>query len=245
MKKLIKKILKKLGYEVRGYNITYSGELQLKRLIEIENIDLVLDVGANEGQFAKNIRENGYRGKIISFEPLSSAYKKLKKHAEKDTDWVVHERCAVGESSEVMRINISENSVSSSLLPMLEAHSSAAKKSIYIDSEFTEVRPLDSLMEKYDVEGRKILIKIDTQGYEWCVLKGAPELLKKTSVILCELSLVELYQGQKLWRDVVGFLYDIGFTCWSIKSGFTNQVTGQCLQMDMIFIRNVFNEQKL
>ena len=88
--------------------------------------DVILDVGANTGQFAKNLRASGYHGHIISFEPLSSAHAILASAATSDSLWDVAERCAVGASDSWTTINIAGNSYSSSLLPMLDLHREAA-----------------------------------------------------------------------------------------------------------------------
>jgi hypothetical protein len=129
------------------------------------------------------------------------------------------------------------NSVSSSVLPMLESHSSAAVGSAYIDSERVPIAKLDTIASRYLNQKSKLFIKIDTQGFEWQVLDGASETLKQALGVLCELSLVPLYGGQRLWRDIVDRLETEGFMLWALQRGFTDPRTGQSLQMDGIFLR--------
>lgn len=220
-----------------GYDIHRSNTRQLFRAFELFKVDLVLDVGANVGQYASELRSAGYRGQIVSFEPLSSAWNTLKRAANKDELWEIAPRCAIGDISGETEINISGNSASSSILPMLEAHSSAAKGSDYVGSERVEIFKLDSIASKYVLNSRIPFLKIDTQGFEWQVLDGAREILPHVQGVQCELSLVPLYESQRLWKDIIQRLENEGFKLWSIHRGFTDPRDGRALQIDAVFFR--------
>lgn len=237
MKTLVRKIARHLGVELTRYLPSNSSASQLARVLDMTGINLVFDIGANEGQFAREIREYGYTGQIVSFEPLSSAREKLSTLASLDPNWEVHGQTAVGDRDGEIEINISGNSVSSSILPMLDSHSSAEVGSAYIDSERVPIARLDSIAGCYLSSESKLLIKIDTQGFEWQVLDGARETLQQACGVLCELSLVPLYEDQRLWRDIVDRLDAEGFMLWALQKGFTDPRTGQSLQMDGIFLR--------
>ncbi|MDJ0524424.1 MAG: FkbM family methyltransferase [Microcystis sp. M53600_WE12] len=86
------------------------------------SVDLVFDVGANIGQYAKLLRELGYSGRLVSLEPLSSAYSRLKAISKKDQLWEIAPQTAIGNQEGEIIINIAGNSYSSSALPMLDAH---------------------------------------------------------------------------------------------------------------------------
>jgi FkbM family methyltransferase len=235
--KIIRKFAKLFGLLIIKDRPSNSPEKQLSTVLDLLNIDTILDIGANEGQFGKNIRDNNYKGKIISFEPLTSARKKLIHLANQDSRWVIYKQCALGNTNGEIKINISKNSVSSSILKMTKEHSSAEKESIYIDSESVPIIKLDNLDSSLIDLSLNLFIKIDTQGYEKEILEGADLTLKKAKGILCELSLVPLYEGQLLWRDIVDKLDKKGFDLWAIQKGFTNPKTGQTLQVDGIFLR--------
>jgi FkbM family methyltransferase len=235
--KLIKEIARSLGFEVARYRPSSSPQSQINKIFENEKINLIFDIGANEGQFASQARSNGYQGKIVSFEPLSSASQKLHALANRDKDWIVHRRCAIGDHDGEIEINIAGNSVSSSILPMLKSHANAAVDSAYVSSEKVPIFCLDSIAHHYLEPSSNLFIKIDTQGYEWQVLDGACEILKQARGVLCELSLVPLYDGQRLWRDIIDRLESEGFMLWALQKGFTDPRTGQSLQMDGIFLR--------
>jgi FkbM family methyltransferase len=212
-------------------------EKQLSTVLKLLKIDVVFDIGANEGQFAREIREHGYSGKIVSFEPLTSARKTLLSFASRDPSWKVHEQSAIGDKDGEIEFHIAGNSVSSSALLMLKSHSSAAEGSAYVAKELVPIFMLDSIANRYIGKNCNLFIKIDTQGYEWQVLDGASETLKRARGVFCELSLVPLYREQRLWRDIVDCLDQRGFVLWALQKGFTNQKTGQSLQMDGIFMR--------
>jgi len=201
------------------------------------NINIVYDIGANIGQFAKRIRKEGYEETIVSFEPLSIAHQSLCKSSLSDKKWIVHERVAIGDSIDTVEINISNNSVSSSILGMTLAHINAEKKSIYNSTEKVQVITLDSIIDNYLLPKKSnLFLKIDTQGFEWQVLLGGNKTVKSAIGIMLELSLVELYTGQKLMGEILDYMNNLGFTLWSISPEFIDPVSGQTLQIDAIFL---------
>ena len=120
---------------------------------------------------------------------------------------------------------------------MTQSHLNAAPDSYYIDTEEVQMITLDSVSEEILAGSKAPFLKIDVQGYEWQVLNGAIQTLPKICGILCELSLVELYEGQKLWMDMIRWLEDKGFALWAIQNGFTDPRNGRTLQVDAIFFR--------
>lgn len=201
------------------------------------DIDIIFDVGGNIGQYAIEARENGFKGKIISFEPLEQEYAILLKKSKKDKLWIIHERCAVGANNFETKINVSKNSYSSSLLKMHDLHTSSDKSSIYVDINNTKVISLDSIFNKYRINNEKIYLKIDTQGYEKLVLEGIKENLTNISVIEIELSIEYLYEGQELYNYYFDFFEMNKFKLWTLKPGFKNKQTGQLLQFDAVFVK--------
>ena len=95
------------------------------------------------------------------------------------------------------------NSISSSVLPMLQSHVDAAAGSQTIGTEVVAVIRLDDVTAGYLRGAKAVLLKVDTQGFEWDVLDGAVETLGKVAAVQLELSLLPLYGGQRLWRDYV------------------------------------------
>ena len=215
-----------------GYNVTRK----LINPIIFNKINLVFDVGANAGQYVKNLRRDGYRGDVVSFEPLTSAYKLLTNASGGDANWTVHKRCALGAQDGVAIINIARNSCSSSLLPMLERHSSVASDSITIGQEETEVITLDSIFDDYANNVSNVFLKIDTQGFEHDVLFGSRTSLGKILMVELELSSTHLYGNQKLADFYFSFFAEHGFRLWSLTPIFFDFKTGEVLQFDATFI---------
>lgn len=233
----IQKLFNVFGLQLNKLNVINNSSYQTVQALKANKIDVVFDVGANIGQFACELRSYGYKGKIISFEPLPQAYETLCKQALKDSNWIVHQRCAVGAAAGQIEINVAGNSVSSSVLPMLDKHETSAPQSKYTHKEIVPLITLDEIFNLYCDKYHNIFLKIDTQGYEWAVLEGAKMAVSKSRGVLLELSLVPLYEGQKLWRDLVDYLMLTSHSLYAIQPGFTDQVTGETLQVDGLFFK--------
>src|SRR4029079_9735749 len=148
VKKSVKSVLKNvLGLEkFQPRNLSPQDlRVSLRRF----EIDLILDVGANTGQFASEIRRVGYTGKIISFEPLSQAYGALLLSSAADSMWEAYPRCALGDHNGEVEINIAGNSVSSSILTMLESHRRASPEFAYEGKEVVPIQTLDAIAGPY------------------------------------------------------------------------------------------------
>lgn len=237
VKQRIKRVLHAAGIEAHRYHPSSSPLARLMAALSHFNIDLVFDVGANEGQFANELRAGGYSERIVSFEPLSAAYRRLVQTSSDDTAWHVHPRCALGSATGEIELNISGNSVSSSILAMLPTHSKAAPESAYLGRETAPLTTLDQVAPPYLAGANAPFLKIDTQGYEWQVLDGAHATLPMVRGILMELSLVPLYEGQQLWRESIERLEAEGFVLWALQPVFIDPANGRTLQWDGLFFR--------
>ena len=200
------------------------------------DVDTVLDVGANVGQYASALRTSGFPGRIVSFEPLSDAYAQLARRAARDERWTAV-RSAVGAEPGSLEIHIAANSHSSSLLTMNSTHLDAAPHSRTVGSETVEVTTIADAVQRYAVTPERTLLKIDTQGYEAPVLDGAGDLLGRFALVQLELSFVPLYDGQALYPELVARLAGLGFEWYGVDSAFVDPRTGRMLQVDGLFAR--------
>ncbi len=207
---------------------------RLVATLESREISTVLDVGANVGQYATLLRGAGFGGRVISCEPLRGAYAELAGRAARDDGWTALNR-AVGARPGTTSINVAGNSYSSSIRPMTRAHVEAAPGSDYVGVEEVDVTTVADLVREHDVDPARTLLKIDTQGYEDEVLAGAGDLVGVFGAVQMELSFVELYEGQRLYDDLVTAMADAGYRIQQLEPGISD-VRGRLLQVDGLFV---------
>jgi len=229
------RLIRKTGYDL--VKCKYSKhEQEIEQLIVSLNIGCVLDVGANEGQYAKNIRIGGYKNRIISFEPLKVPYEVLRQMSGNDSKWDCY-NLAIGDTDGQTEINIAGNSVSSSILDINATHTQAAPASKYIGKQTIQIRSIDSIWNELNVGKSHIYMKVDTQGFEKHVLLGAKDSLKKIKAIQLEMSVQTLYEGEDLYYQLSDVLYKEGFRLIKIMRGMTKP-NGELLQFDGVFLRD-------
>jgi FkbM family methyltransferase len=224
------------GLAVQKTSVYSSQKLRHRKLFSLLGIDLLIDVGANAGQFATLCRDHGYEGHILSFEPSSAAHRELLKAASADPLWTVADRMALGAAAGEVEINIAANSFSSSILPMLDTHLCAAPQSQYIQREHVPMHRLDDVLPE-DADSSTIFLKLDVQGSEPQVLSGAAHTLSRASAVQLEMSLVPLYEGELLLPQMCSTMSAKGFDLWDLEPSFRDPATGRLLQIDGIFTR--------
>lgn len=234
---LVRRTANRVGLDITRHRPAASPAGRLATMLAAHGVDVVLDVGANIGQFALGLRGAGYRGRIVSFEPLSAAWRQLSHAARRDPCWEVPPAVALGAGDGEVEINVSGNSVSSSILDMLHSHASAAPESRYVARERVPLRRLDSIARDLVAPDARPFLKIDAQGYEAQVLEGAGGLLERVAGLQLELSLVPLYAGQALYRELIDRLDAAGFEPWALWPGFADPASGRMLQVDAAFFR--------
>ena len=234
-------MLHRVGFELRRFSVEQSENARFISMLRTHNVNLIFDVGANAGQFGVLLREIGFDGKIISFEPLSDAREILLNISKNDPLWQIALQTAIGEENGEIEIQIAGNSQSSSVLDMLDTHVRAAPDSKYIGKEKVALRTLDSIAPDYMDSNSIAFIKIDTQGYETQVMNGAKKLMSQIVGLQVEISLVPLYKGQCLFDEMLKKLKNDGFELWSISTVFSDPNTAQLLQVDATFFRTPSN----
>lgn len=235
MKKTLLKFLRKMGIQITRYpDYDYARRM---KMVNYYNIDTLLDIGANTGQYAMKMRELGYKNRIISFEPLNGAFMVLKENSLKDDNWIVN-NYALGDQNCKTFINVAGNSFSSSILNMLPNHIKYAPNSKYVSQQEIDIKKLDTIFNNFCNKKEKVMLKIDTQGYEKNVINGAIESLKTIKIVQLEMSIVQLYENEILFIEMIEYLKKLGFMLFSLENGFSNPATGQLLQVDGIFVNN-------
>jgi FkbM family methyltransferase len=184
----------------------------LRNLLQLHRIDLVLDVGANRGQFARLARRVGYAGEIVSFEPLRHNHKMLHAAAAADGHWRVLP-FALGREPAEMDFAVHRNDSFSSLHAVNEAGVARFGDMVAVERiERVQVRTLDSVWPELGLgDGRRLLLKTDTQGHDLAVLAGASEVLRHTLAVATEASIQPIYTDTPLFPEVVAWLQSCGF----------------------------------
>lgn len=193
---------------------------------------VVVDVGANKGQFALAVRSFQPQARVLSFEPLSGPLGKLRAVFAND-DHVETYQCCLGSSSGEFEFNVSKRDDSSSLLKMSERQVANYPGTELDRTQKVQVRRLDEVLSAPMLQGAALL-KIDVQGFELEVLKGCGDLLNLFSAVYCECSFVSLYAQQAVASEVIAYLASRGFSIAGLYNCAYDQ-DGQCIQADILF----------
>ncbi|MCA9674629.1 MAG: FkbM family methyltransferase [Myxococcales bacterium] len=232
----VRRLLRRAGVDV----VRYASGKEAARLMSVFGrlgVDLVLDVGANRGQYAIALRREGYRGNIASFEPGIEAFRQLAMAARDDARWSTH-NVAVGDRSATVTLHVSADSTSSSVLTAAELLTASAPGTRAIERHSVQQHRLDDLAYARVERSQGVFLKIDAQGYEHQVLKGSPEILRRALGLQVEMSLAQLYKDQHTYLDVLTWLGERGFSLFDILPGFSDTRTGRLLQFDGLLVRS-------
>ena len=237
LSKFVQRCGRAAGVEIRRSTPTSDSTGWLLGFARAAGVTTIIDVGANTGQFGQTMIAAGWKRRLVSFEPLSAAHARLVETAGRNPQWHVAPRTAIGAQRGTAEINIAGNSQSSSLLPMLERHLSAAPTSSYVGTETISVATLDDALAGY-APSECYMLKMDVQGFEAEVLRGAPRTLHRTAVIYAEMSLQPLYEGEPVFTDLSRDIMALGYRCVGLQPGYTDASNREMLQVDGVFVRN-------
>ncbi|MEP7322776.1 MAG: FkbM family methyltransferase [Saprospiraceae bacterium] len=210
--------------------------LKFKFLLNL-NIKTILDIGANEGQFAKIIRKALPTAFIYSFEPIPQVFDTLRKNFSGDPYFKAF-NLACGKTNEVIEFNKNNFSPSSSILEITSTHTQN-----YIGTDKTtkisvQVVALDSFKKEINII-RPYVVKMDTQGYEKYILQGGESVIKNAKVIFIELSYQPIYSEQALFPEIYNQLTQWGFIYHGNLEEGRSPISGEVLVSDGIFINTM------
>jgi FkbM family methyltransferase len=202
MRKQLRRLIRRTGYDV------HRCRPNLGQFLNSRDIDLFLDVGANIGQTGLQLREMGYRGRIVSFEPVRGAFDQLMRVAERDGNWAAY-NFALGAQQMHRSINVSENTVFSSILHQTGEACRFDPSARVRCAEVIDVRRLDDIYEQF--RGRRVFLKIVTQGFEREVIEGAQQVLKEIVGVELILPIVQLYENNWSLPEAMLYMKHKGF----------------------------------
>ena len=213
MRQLLRRTLNRFGFDiVRTRNSNEDLAKHLSNVLAAKKIDCVIDVGANAGQYGDFLRQLGYSGQIVSFEPVSSVFNILKAQCDKDPKWACY-NFALGDRSEQKVLNVYESSVFSSFLEANTYSKNIWQSLEHVTPQQVKVCKLDDIYHDV-VESlgcTSCLLKLDTQGYDKYVFDGARASLKSISAIQSEVSLIPVYDGMLEAYDILREFHSANF----------------------------------
>lgn len=194
--------------------MSHTFAYHLAQLLRFHEVNCVIDVGANVGQYGELLRNIGYRGRIVSFEPVEAPFAALRARRPRDEQWVKL-RSALGAEDGAKEINVFGSSELSSFHdPAFDRVAwEHAGSSLVERTETVPMARLDSVIDRC-VEGvpvPRVHLKLDTQGWDLEVLKGATRSLEIVETLQSELSVLPIYQGMTPWRDALSAYESLGF----------------------------------
>ncbi|WEK45861.1 MAG: FkbM family methyltransferase [Candidatus Andeanibacterium colombiense] len=192
----------------------------------------VLDVGANRGQFALFAKTTWPNAQVISFEPLPKPAALLR---EVFGDAIEVVQTALSDEIGEAKMFVTEHDDSSSLLPIGENQARISGTKVASVEEAVRLTTLDAFLANHH-SSAPVLLKIDVQGNELKVLRGAVESFAQIGTIYCECSYVELYEGQALAEEVAAFLAGYNFEVTGVFNQSASASLGQ-VQADFLFQR--------
>lgn len=250
MKRLAKRIIKKAfamsGYEIVGTENAGTLSGHLKQVFDLLDINCVLDVGANEGQYGRLLRKMGYKGIIVSFEPVQKAYALLQQGVKDDDAWYSF-NYALGGENVVKALNITSGSDLSSFLTLsnygiktLGRYRNNDKPVTETeDTKHIEIKRLDAVFESIiqGIENPRIFLKMDTQGYDLEVMKGAENCLDKIFGIQSEISVLPLYNNMPDYLQSLRVFTDLGYALTGLYTVIREPETLKIVEYDCVMIR--------
>lgn len=206
----------------------------LRDLLQAYAIDFILDVGANRGQFARNLRRIGYTGHICSFEPTVEAFAELSAGFRADQKWVGY-RYALGSENTRRTLHVAVESTAMS--SFLQPQDSGWK----LEEAVVEVKRLDAVYPEVlaatGLRQPRVFLKMDTQGYDLEVFRGAQGCLDQILGIQSEVSVKPVYQGMPHYLDSLRIYQDSGFDLHGLAEVFRHPQQGQLIEMNCVMMR--------
>jgi FkbM family methyltransferase len=212
MKALVKQMLRSRGLIVKKLPVDNIEET-LRQLFTAVDINCVIDAGAHFGEYGRWLREIGYTGRIISFEPVRASYERLRESAKGDASWMTN-NLALGRGNASLEINVPDYSVFASFLDATKyCNEQFGEESTAGAKETVKVVTLDSMFAQC-VSGLgvpRVYLKLDTQGYDLEVIGGASASLPSIRALQSEVSVKPIYEGMPNWVDAIGVYKSLGY----------------------------------
>ena len=209
----------------------------IARNLEDMQITRVIDVGANVGQFGLDVRRHGFEGLIISYEPVQETFESLSQTIKQHQPWKAFQ-LGLGAAQSERTINISGNAgLSSSILEMGSLHLENFPESTTVAKQNISISTIDKQLEILGFQPQDIMLKLDVQGFEAEVLKGASQSLSMIPLCYLEVSITPLYEGEISFLPILIELSKFGHEVVDVFRG-VKAKDGRLLQLDILTKRS-------
>lgn len=210
---------------------------EVARLLRATEVNLVLDVGANVGQFAQGLRRSGYPGRIASFEPVAEPFARLEAAAAGDDLWSVYPY-ALGAEDGPAEINRVPGTMSS-MLPASEFGKEWSDKLQRQTTQTIQVRRLESVFDEVTrgLDPVRAYLKMDTQGFDLQVFEGARAALDRVVAMQSEASCVPIYDGMPRLPEQWSVYEGAGFEAVGVYPVTRDQQTLRAIEFDLVMVR--------
>jgi len=214
------------------------GKSMLRDVLNTLSIDCVIDVGANRGQYGLTLRGLGYAKDIISFEPVESNLESLRKTAARNQPWRVFPY-ALGNTDGSAEINVTTNTVFSSLLTPDDESRSRFPANRTDRRETVEIRRLENVLEEClrGIAASRLYLKLDTQGFDLEVLRGAASVLPRVLALQTEVSFRSIYHAMHDFTESIAEFRACGFEVVDFLPGVRDIDHLSAIEMDCIMAR--------
>lgn len=223
------------GYSLESARRQVTLEAHLKAVFATQNTDCVLDIGANRGTYGALLRQLGYRGGIVSFEPLEAVFDELAGRASSDPFWLVRQM-ALGEQNENRIMSRHLRSDISSLLPLNALGTEIFGSTTFSEETICICRGEEVWPEVVPVNAKSVFLKTDTQGFDMNVLRGLGDRLSDIHGIQIEAAFKPIYEGMPSYKEVLSFLDAAGFSLSGVYP-VSRDASHALIEADFIFVR--------
>lgn len=233
---LHRRLAHKIGYDIDKFNRQLTVESHLRALLPTLDIDLVLDVGANQGQFVQMLRYVGYQGEVMSFEPGSEAFRALQKAVVQDDQWQAF-NIALGDTEVEAELHLSQASVFNSLHATNEfGRQKFGGRIASADSETVTVQRLDRFLDEYvaNFKDLRVFLKMDTQGHDSAIFEGAGEYRAKFSGIQSEIAVTPIYEDIPDYMTSLTLYRSYGYEVTGMYTVKRHLATGHVVEFDCV-----------
>jgi FkbM family methyltransferase len=214
-----------------------KGFERLSTLFALYGVDYVVDVGANAGQTAIELRKSGFSGPILSLEPIKYLYEQMSLLSEADPKWTAL-RCAAGRTKETAHINVSGGHAgASSIRTMTNNVLRYAPDQAPVRKEEISIVPLTEILGIHYPQGNRCFLKIDVQGFENEVLDGALDIIDRVVGLQMEMSIVRNYEGESLLYELLPKVQELGFKLVGVEEAWGHAKTREIFQLDVRLFR--------